>query len=375
MLKSILTRKAYMYASLGNIKKLAAGGGQTSARRLVNVLRGLEYDICVVNRIKPAYSSGNLFLKLYKYYGYLADPFRWFFRLLFGHRQTAFTLVIGYSGLLFPFYFLFVRIAKLLGYKTIIYIKGGFTEKKYKSFPKIIQKSYIKGLLKADLAMYEGEEGTNLSEQLQPLTKAVWIPNYVEDGFAPHFCPMKSKDEINLLYFGRIHYEKNILMILDVYDQLSRRLANVSLTIVGSGDEDYEREIDYRISISPNKEGIYRFSRMGHEELKQILISQHFFIFPSTEVQEGHSNALNEAMSYGLIPIVSDNNFLPSIVGNRRLVVREMTIDAFVCVVQDVIESGDFQKISKEMYERVQNNFTQSIVEKKMKEMIDNLFS
>ena len=166
-------KKIHIFASLGNRKKLPAGGGQTSARRLVKVLEGLKYDVRVVNRTVTAYTSESFYSKLYKCFGYLIDPIRWFFHLLFGKRKDSAILVIGYSGSLFPYYFLFVKIGKLLGYKTVIYIKGGFTTEKYNNLKPFSKNSYIKGLKKADVALYEGEEGATISTNVQPDTKAV----------------------------------------------------------------------------------------------------------------------------------------------------------------------------------------------------------
>lgn len=368
-----MKEKIHVFASLGNRKKLPAGGGQTSARRLVKVLEGLSYDVRIVNRTVTAYTSESLYSKLYKCYGYIVDPIRWFFHLLFENKENSITLVIGYSGALFPYYFLFVRIGKMLGYKTIIYIKGGFTAEKYNHLSQFSKNSYIRGLKKTDVALYEGEEGVSVSTKVQPNTKAVWAPNYVENGFAPLHCPPKTDDLINLLYFGRIHYNKNILLIIDIFDKLCDRYSNMTLTIVGSGLHDYEQKIDQRINKSPYKNHINRLSRVSHDDLKNIISNQHFFVFPSVEAQEGHSNALNEAMSYGLVPVVSNNNFLPSIVGNSCLVAKEMTAEEYASIIGNVIERGDYVTLSQEMYNRVKDNFTQNVVENKLKGLIDNL--
>lgn len=363
----------HIFASLGNRKKLASGGGQTSARRLVQILENLEYIVKVINRHVPPYSSDTFFLKVYKVCGIIIDPIIWFFHLLFSNPKNGIALIIGYSGFLFPFYFLFVLIAKILKYKTIFYIKGGFTEKKYESFPHWLQMTYKKGLYFCDIALYEGEVGTTISKNTYPKTEAVWLPNYIENNFAPVSYPKKNKDAINLIYFGRIHPSKNILLVVDVFEQIYVKFHNVSLTIVGSGSDNFERIIADRIGQSPYNSNINRMPRQSHQQLKKILSSQHFFIFPSLEEQEGHSNSLNEAMSFGLVPIVSDTNFLPSIVGTNRLVAHDMSVETFSNIIIDVIENGDFEKLSQKMYERVKLNFTQEIVEKKMNNIIDQL--
>lgn len=367
----IRPKTIYLFASLGNRRKTATGGGQISARRLVKVFDNLGFEMHVVNRTISAEGSSN-FAKLYKYYGFIVDPVRWFCHLLLGKRKESVTLVVAYSGSLFPYYFTLVRIAKFLGYKTIIYVKGGFTEKKFSLFPVRLQQSFRSGLLKTDIALFEGEEGSKLSKKNNSQTKAMWIPNYVENDFAPCKCPNRKFEEINLLYFGRIHPNKNLLIVVDAFNRLCGKFSNVNLTIVGSGQEEYEQVLNEHICLSPYKGRIQRIARLSHDQLKQILKTQHFFVFPSEEQQEGHSNALNEAMSFGLVPVVSNNNFLPDIVNNSRLVANNFNAETYANIIDDVIESGDFERLSHEMYERVKKLFTQSVVEKKLKDAIDS---
>ena len=368
-----MIRRIYFFGSLGNLKKPAAGGGQSSARRTVKVLGDLGYDIMVTNRSVPAYATNNFGGKLYKYFGFLYDPTRWFFRLMKGQRGESVAFVIGYSGPMFPYFFLYVKIAKLLGYKTVFYLKGGFTEKRFNSFPKWQQHSYRKGLQYVDLALYEGEEGVKVSEKVLPSIKAVWIPNYVANGFAPSQYIDKPKETINLLYFGRLHPHKNVIMIVDVFDKICETLPNVTLTIVGTGLESYKKLLSSRIDSSPNKAKINRIGHSDQNRIKELMTYHHFFIFPSEEANEGHSNSLNEAMSYGLIPIVSANNFLPSIVGNSDLVSKEINYDAYASIISEIMCNGKYNDISKEVYDRVKYNFTQNIVETKLKGLIDGL--
>ena len=318
-----MIKKIHVFASFGNWHKTAGGGGQTSARRLVKLLEEIGYVVQTINRT----------MSPYKVLGFIVDPFRFLFHLLLKRRECAIVIVIGYASKLIPYYFLFVHIGHLLGYKTFFYVKGGFTESKYLSFPRWLQNCFKKGLEDTTIALYEGEEGANLSTIIQPETKAVWLPNFVENSFAVIPFPVKTKNRFNLLYFGRIHPNKNVILIVDIFDMLCKSFPNIDLTIVGSGETKYEKELNKRIEISSQNEHIYRIPRIAHDKLRDILVNHHIFIFPSIENQEGHSNSLNEAMSFGLVPVVSNNNFLPSIVGNRRLVANDLDAISFVNII------------------------------------------
>lgn len=354
----------HLYASLGDRNKTAAGGGQTSARRLVKVLEGLGYEVQVVNRIIPAYTSESLVEKIHKIAGYFIDPFRYFFHLLFKSRRNGVSFVIMYAGRLFPFYFSFVRIGKLLGFRTVIYIKGSFTKDKYQSLSTRMKESYASGLRKVDLAFYEGKDGEETSLKVNPQTKAVWLPNYIENDFMPKCLVKRDLEPINIMYFGRLDPGKNIILVVETFDLLCQRLDNIRLNIVGSGESEYTKLIEKRISQSPYKDRIIRTSRIDHDKLKEFLPSQHFYLFPTES--EGHSNALTEAMAYGVVPIASRRGFNASVVGNDSIIVDEMKAEAYRDVVMNVLENDIFDSLSNEMFERVRTHFNQTVVEKKL---------
>ena len=59
---------------------------------------------------------------------------------------------------------------------------------------------------------------------------------------------------------------------------------------------------------------------LGQQPFERIcdeLQKAHFFVFPSQEKMEGHSNSLTEAMTFGVVPIVSAAGFNASIVGKN----------------------------------------------------------
>lgn len=361
----------HLYASLGNRKKIAAGGGQTSARRLVGVLEGLGYYVQVVNRMVPAYACETMWDKAYKYFGYVVDPLRFFFHLLFKCRKDSLVLVIGYAGTLFPYYFLFVRIGKILGFKTSIYVKGSFTKQKYENLSARLKDCFSSGLLLTDHAFYEGKDGEEISMLVHPEKKALWLPNYIEDSFMPRAFFKRSSDIINLMYFGRLDPGKNILLIIDSFDLLCQRYDNLRLFIVGSGEINYTKQVEDRIVKSPFSNRIKRIPRIEHEKLKEFLPQQHFFMFPTES--EGHSNALTEAMAYGVVPIVSRRGFNAIVVGNDKIIIDRMDAEDYANKVTDILEKGDYECLSVEMFKRVREYFTQNVVEQELKNAIDSL--
>lgn len=369
-----MIKKVCFIASFGNFNNLPLGGGQTSSRRLLATLKSMNYDVTPIHRHPPS-SNNKIIRNLQFAFLSIVDPIYFFLRLLFCSRRDAIVIYQGYLGkVLLPLEYITSFVIHCLRYKNIFYLKGGGTKEMYEQC-NCFEKFYERRLLENySLIMCEGLENIIFVNSIVK-TKTEYLPNFTEDGFAPSTIPYKPNDRWNILYFGRVGPTKNVLLGLNVFDRLCQQFDNIYYTIVGGGPDDYCQQVEARIAESPNREKIKRIGRSSHDELKQMMADQHFFLFPSTEPREGHSNALNEAMSFGLVPIVSKNNFLPSIVDNDRLVVQELTTEAFVSVIFEVINSGDYNMLSQTMFERVQQNFTQAVVEKKLKDIIEKGFS
>lgn len=364
--------KIYLIASFGDFDKLPLGGGQTSSRRLLHTLNNVGFMAYPIHRHPPT-SSNKLIRPIQFFFWALIDPVLYLFRLFNKSRKNRIVICIGYMGhALVPLEFITSVITKCLRYTNVMYLKGGGTEKLYKKSNMFQQYLMRWTLNNYKLIMVEGYENIRFIKSISN-TEVFYMPNYTENGFAPSECPNKPKDRWNLFYFGRINKTKNIPLCIDTFNLLCEKYDNVYLTIVGGGPNHYCALIEQKVSESPYRERINRIGRSSHEELKKMLIEQHFLLFPSNEPREGHSNALNEAMSFGLVPIVSSNNFLPSIVGDSLFVVDEFSADKYCAKIDNFISSGQYELLSEKMYKRVQDNFVQHVVEQRLKEVICKL--
>lgn len=357
-------------ASFGNFKKLPLGGGQTAARRLLSTLKDMGYQVTVIKR-HPATAQKKYLRALQFGFWMCIDPIFLFLKLAFRTRKDTITLYMGYMGsVLVPLEFMMSCVTRFLNYKNVMYLAGGGTEKIYNQSNKFSQYLQRKILNNYKLIMTEGIENIDFVRRYSNVS-TFHLPNFTEEGFAPNSYPTKPSDKWNIIYFGRISISKNVLLGIDIFNKLCSKYDNMYFTIIGGGKKFYCDLVEKKINESPFRNKISRQGRLSHEMLKQVMTSQHFFLFPSNEPREGHSNALNEAMSYGIVPIVSNNNFLPSIVGNNRLVAHQMDIDTFVNIITNIIEERDFHILSHQMYKRVKQNFTQEVVVIRLKKIIE----
>lgn len=368
-----MKNKVFLFGTFGNLKGLPKGGGQTSARRIWRNLERLGYSVSITNRHRDS-CNNPVFHKIKTVLGMMHDILSWSFKLLLKKRSNSLTIVIGYGGIMSLFDSIIVRISSNLGYKTVYYLKGGGTERLYINGISGSQASFKKCLLNSDLVLTEGEPNVDFVNRItKGKIRVHCVPNFIEDGFMPNQCPERNIETINLFYFGRIEEEKNVKLIVETFNILCNKIDNLHLTIVGRLDTQYAIELQDMIDGSPYAEKITRIGHSTHAELAKMLRNQHFFVFPSQENREGHSNALNEAMSWGLVPIVSDNNFLPSIVGNNNLVVSTMSAESYAQAIADIIDNNKICYYSKMMYERVKTRYTQAIVCNILKETLFGL--
>lgn len=359
----------YMFAAFGDLSKPQAGGGQNSARRLKNTIESMGIEVEIYNKYFN-YKRGTILDTIHKFLFWFIDIILWGKFLLFKKRKNSPVLFLSYCGKLLPFDLGVGIVSKILGYKIIFYYKGGGANYSYEKGGYIYRFLFRWLMNLFDEVMVEGRETLSLVSGISH-TRTYYLPNYIENDFTPSLLPTRNMDVIKCIYFGRIQENKNILLIIDIFDRLCKNYSNIKLQIIGSGNKKYESLVQKRITLSNHHKHINWISTASHEKIKDILCDQHFFIFPSAEPKEGHSNALNEAMAWGVIPVVSYHNFLPDIVDDDSLVAKGYQADSYASIITNIIEQDKFQNYSEKLYHRVEENFTEKIIDEKLGKELD----
>lgn len=359
----------YMFAAFGDLSKPQAGGGQNSARRLKNTIESMGIDVKIYNKYYN-YKRGSRLDTIRKFLFWFIDIVLWGKFLLFKKRKNSPVLFLSYCGKLLPFDLGIGIVSKILGYKVIFYYKGGGANTSYEKGGFIYRLLFRWLMNLFDEVMAEGKETLSLVSSISH-TRTYYLPNYIENDFTPSSLPIRTIDVIKCIYFGRIKENKNVILIIDIFDRLCKKYSNIELLLIGSGNEKYESLVHQKINQLDNINHINWISTASHEKIKDILCDQHFFIFPSAEPKEGHSNALNEAMAWGVIPVVSHHNFLPDIVDDNSLVATGYQADSYASIISNIIEQDKFQNYSEKLYHRVENNFTEKKIVEKLGNELD----
>lgn len=106
------------------------------------------------------------------------------------------------------------------------------------------------------------------------------------------------EDKPTLLYSGRLGKEKNLYLLVNIYNRLKARKIDLRLIFAGDGPEKAMLE-----EMSKNESDIIFTGRLEREELKAVYHISDLFVFPSDTDTFGMS--VLEAQSLGLPAIVS----------------------------------------------------------------------
>lgn len=163
-----------------------------------------------------------------------------------------------------------------------------------------------------------------------PATRIHQIPNGVELPILPAEEPRE--DTVRFVFLGRLDAEKAIDLMIRGFARLPDT-ARATLTIVGDGDcrrdlEQLATELAVRARV---------IFTGAVEDVAPVLRDSDVFV--STSLSEGMSNALLEAMSFGLMPLVSLVSGVTDIVedGRSGLLFPRGDLDAFVARLEETV--------------------------------------
>ena len=369
-----MANRIYLFANFGDWKKQPYGGGEVGNRRTLELLRKCGYEVKLIEKYQRVknHSFINKCLLLVKM---ICNVCKFSFILLFGRRTKSIVHIVGFYGPTVYFERTLVAIAKRLGYKTVYEMRGGGADDYYEHGSKLYRKFFDSIIHDSDCVFSQGLENYGLIDRIDARKDRFYYPNFVMPDFVPESYPIKPKNRINMLYFGRISSTKNIGIVLQTMKILHEKYSDISLSIVGNHTDDtyYNSLMDY-VRNNELSECVSFYPACNHEKLKEHLKDKHFYIFPTTEPHEGHSNAMTEAMAWGLIPIATPQGFNKSVVDNQELIVSELSPTAFAMCVSKIVDGNRVELYSRQSYERVKCYYSAETVYNQLKDKYIELF-
>lgn len=362
-----MKKKVIFYAPLGrNTPPEKIGGAEVGCQKTMQIYKDSGIDVLVLD--KPATSKGKVHFLL----GMLLVPLKFILLLKKEGRQVP-VHIVGFYNKIAKFEWFLMKIAHWCGNKVIYELRNGSMILTYQKGSEQYRATLKDLLLEPEIVLCQGLEYVEFIKKEWGVDRSFY-PNYIMNDFVKPNNLNRSKP-LRFVYFGRVTEAKNVDVIIEVLAIVRRHGIEASLDIIGGCNEDYLvklKNIAEEHEITPF---IYYHGRQSFDYIAQILFKAHYFLFPSTEKQEGHSNSLTEAMGCGVVPIASTAGFNKSICGNKLLIVDEISADSFAQRIIDIEQDGLWPSLSTHCYERIMKYYTQKIVSEKFVKTIETLYN
>ncbi len=361
-----MKKKIIFYAPLGkDTPPEKIGGAEAGCIKTKRIYEKAGIEVKIIE--KPAISRGKI-----RFIVEMAwMPLRFFFTMLFLSKNVP-VHIVGFYTKIAAFELFLVEIARLTKHKVIYELRNGSMIFTYKEGTLKYRRVLKKLLLKPDIVLCQGKEYVDFIRETWNVERS-YYPNYIMDDFVQPNNLFRPRP-IKLIYFGRVTESKNIDVIIDTLGCLRRNGLDAYLEIIGGYNEDYRKILDKKVADNMVVDRVVFYGRQLFSFIVEHLRFSHYFVFPSTEKQEGHSNSLTEAMGCGVVPVVSIAGFNESICGSKDLIVKDLDGVAFANRIMNIEKTNNWKIYSEFVYSRVIDNYTQSIVGKNLLSYIEPLY-
>ncbi|WP_299797932.1 glycosyltransferase [uncultured Maribacter sp.] len=350
------------YGPLGKENAKVVGGGESGNLKTISVLEKAGFNII---RLRKPYPSKSLLGKI-KHLLHLGFMPLFLFIELLKNRNIQIVHISGFYKQLILKELLCIYIVNFFGKKCIYELRAGGVKKAYKTGSRLYKFLFRKAIAASGIIMVQGERYVELLNELGA-KKIVHYPNYIMGSVIPRKINiLENNGEIELVYFGRMSPTKNVLFIIDICTELKNKNIPFKLELIGEGNTDYVEKIKEKIQTEKLSKFIKLSPPAFGTSLVEKLNDKHFFLFPTQEPREGHSNSLTEAMALGIVPICSDYGFNREIVNSNRLINVEFDEKIYSDLIISIWQQNLWSIFSKEMQDIVATKFTSSIVQSKL---------
>lgn len=264
---------------------------------------------------------------------------------------------------------------KNVGYKWVSYPHGMLEPwaMQYKKIKKFLYFNLIeKGRLKyADAVVAVGKpefdnlNKTRVNNALVHITNGTSIDKYYSKSFG---------DTINVLFMARLHEKKGVIPLIKAWSK--SKLNNQSRFILNIAGPDEGELSQCRFLLDRNKVTNVKILGPVYNDPKfRLLQDAHFFVLPS--FSEGFPTSIIEAMSYGVVPLITEGCNFPEAF-NAQIAIKITTdIDELSQVLNRIfsMKQSQIEKLSKDVYDFVVNNYSLHIVVDKQFELYSKILN
>ena len=188
----------------------------------------------------------------------------------------------------------------------------------------------------------------------------------VENGVAVEPYAPKSDDEKVFLFISRLHHKKGILPFVQAWVEVMKGHLKNKLIIAGPDEGELEKLQPYLGNTS-----IEYVGPVYGDEKKSLMRRSHYFVLPS--YSEGFPTSVVEAMSYGLIPLISSGCNFPAVFTERLGHQVEPDTSSLSNVLNE-LKNGSFDEpLSRRNHAYVERHNSETYIGEQLMEMYTKL--
>lgn len=211
----------------------------------------------------------------------------------------------------------FVILAKLLGKKTVVHVKGGFLKHSYENMS-VFKKRLTKYVLSSySLGIVLSKSLRNLLEAFLPEDKIFVQHNFIQDELLipqNQILELKKHDELKIIYLSNLMKEKGIVELLDALDLLKKNEIPFKAKIAGHIPKDGQDVLERMARM----DSLEYLGVVKKESKTNLLSWGNVFCLPTYYNMEGQPISIIEAMGFGNIILTTKHAGIPDICSEKN---------------------------------------------------------
>ncbi len=227
---------------------------------------------------------------------------------------------------------------------------------------------YLNLIEKSNINHSKAVHFTSEQEQKETLEIGINAPNFIlpHGLYLPQIIP-NAKDELRtmlnlpldepiILFMSRIHPKKGLDFLISALETLKNE--RFTFILAGSGDSDYEREIEEKIEIAGIKHKTHKLGFVKGEIKDKLL--QGADIFTLTSYSENFGISVLEAMANKLAVIVTPGVALSDMIKKNNIgYVTEMNVNAITQTIQNCLQKPEeIKQTGHNAYQLISNQYS-----------------
>lgn len=353
------------YGPFGNnIPPERVGGAETGCRRSAALLIKHGFSVDTVEKPTAYYGVKRFLLDYIKAAGKI--------RQILQKNNGILFYLVGFYDRQLPFEAFLCLVAKRYGCRLIYEPKNGMLVHKYRQGGWLYRRMSDYIFRNSDYILCQGLEYQRFLEELGH-HGGVYHPNYISN-YELSLVERKKQDKKRVfLYLGRVTPSKNVDVCIEIFRRFHEMRENSELYIIGGAEAAYQRNLQGQVISGQLTEHVHFTGILPFSEIAGYLNRTDYFLFPSGEEFEGHSNSLTEAMAFGVVPVASCAGFNRSVIGDDSLIVSTGEIADYLNVIMEIEQCGRWHDYSEYVSRRVRECYSEDVVKRQYLDIVGSL--